>query len=121
MKINDALKKKSVLCVYVKRVKWRSGEAAPVREKIEATRDGTPSKRVATDLSSVTGRGRLDSPVALLLICLTLGVLAGYVLQGELFLPGKQVIGLLKEGCAGALLAFTLRGGGGKGWEGGRQ
>ena len=81
-----------------------------MRKKIEATRDGKPSKRVATHLSSVTGRGRLDSPVTLLLPCLTLGVLPGDVLQGELLLPGEQVIGLLKEGCAGTLLAFTLRG-----------
>jgi hypothetical protein len=36
-------------------------------------------------------------------------VLPGDVLQGELLLPGEQVIGLLKEGCAGTLLAFTLR------------
>ena len=83
----------------------------PRQKKLEVMAGSTPcAEGAATHLCGVTGCRRLDSPVTLLLPCLTLGVLPGDVLQGELLLPGEQVIGLLKEGGAGTLLAFTLRG-----------
>ena len=86
-------------CVCVRGVEWR---------KVVKQRSPPPPQS-SSHLCGVGGRGRLGGPGALLLAC---GVLAANVLQLQLFLPGQQVVGLLKQRGAGPLLVLALRLGG---------